>query len=258
MNAEEATLILQCRRTGGRDDHDPLISEALAVVSGDSAAMERLRREDEVDGLIGERLRNVDPPADLRRKILVGARVLRSRPPWQRPLWLAAAAAMAVTGPMVWKYWPGLRPGTVIVAALTLSDFRAATTQKLNTGHSHFMPMATLAEVKAHLATHTRSKVVVSVPDNLCHCPGGTVGCEIFEWRGREVTLICFNAGKSGTVHLFTVDASALEDGPGGPVYKPENGWQTRAWIADGQLLILAGDEKHATAEDLELLAQAN
>ena len=46
MNAEEARLILQCRRPRGQDDHDPAISEALAFISDDSAAMELLRREE--------------------------------------------------------------------------------------------------------------------------------------------------------------------------------------------------------------------
>ena len=259
MNTEEATLILQCRRPRGQDDHDPAISDALSLISSDTAAVERLRREEAMDALIGERLRRVEPPADLRRKILVGAKVSRPRLSWQRPAWMAvaAAAALALAFPMVLKYWPATRNGP-IVASLTLSDFRAATTQKLNTGHSNFKPMASFEEVRAHLDSHCRPGCCQAVPDGLCHCPGGTVGCEIFEWEGRKVTLICFNAGKSGTVHLFTVDASALEDRPGGPNYKPENGWQTRAWIENGQLMILAGDQKQATAQDLELLAQAN
>ena len=256
MNAEEANLILQCRRARGQDDHDSAIREALAFISGDAAAMELLRREAELDALTGERLRSVEPPADLRRKILVGAKVSRPRPAWHRPAWIAAAAALAAAIPVALHY-SATAPNGPVFAAITLSDFRAATTQKLNTGHSNFKPMANFEEVRAHLDTHCRPGFCEAVPDNLCHCPGGTVGCEIFEWKGREVTLICFNAGKTGTVHLFTVDASALQDGPGGPIYKPENGWQTRAWIEGGHLLILAGSEKQATAQDLELLAQA-
>lgn len=255
MNAEEAKLILQCRRPRGQDDHSPAISEALALISGDAAGMELLRREEILDALIGERFRSVEPPADLRRKILVGARVSRPRPVWQRPAWLAAAAAFAVALPTAVKYWPVSAP---VFASVTLSDFRTATTEKLNTGHTNFKPLASLDEVKDHLARNTKSKSSVPVPGNLCHCPGGTVGCEIFEWKGREVTLICFNAGKTGTVHLFTVDASALKDGPGGPIYKPENGWQTRAWIEDGHLMVLAGSERAATEQDLEMLAQTN
>jgi hypothetical protein len=251
MNAEEANLILLCRRSNGRDDHDAAIREALTLVSGDEGAMERVRREESLDAAIGERLRSVEPPADLLRKILVGRKVNRPKHWWQRPAWLAVAAALAVSAPVAVKYWPGSATG---FAAITLSEFRTATTQKLNTG-PRIRPLSTINDVKAHLAEHSLAGYV-PVPDNLCHCPGGTVGCEIFEWRGREVTLICFNAGKAGTVHLFTVDASALEDTPGGAIYQPTNGWQTRTWIKDGRLMVLAGSEKNATRDDLEVLVR--
>ena len=65
MNAEEANLILQCRRPRGQDDHDPAVSEALALIQSDAAAMELLQREETLDALIGERLRRVEPPVDL-------------------------------------------------------------------------------------------------------------------------------------------------------------------------------------------------
>jgi len=37
MNPEEAKLILQCRRPCGQDDHDPAVSEALALIQSDAA-----------------------------------------------------------------------------------------------------------------------------------------------------------------------------------------------------------------------------
>jgi len=254
MNAEEAKLILQCRRANGRDDHDAAIGEALAVIRDDPAATEHLRGEESLDAVIGERLRSVEPPADLLQKILVGGKVTRPKPWWRRPAWLAAAAALAVSVPLAVNYWPGTATNRPVFASITLSDFRTETTQKLNAGPK-IRPLSTIDDVKAHLAAHSLAKYV-PVPDNLCHCPGGTVGCEIFEWRGKEVTLICFNAGKAGTVHLFTVDASALEDRPGGAICQPTNGWQTRAWIEDGRLMVLAGSEKEATREDLEVLVR--
>jgi hypothetical protein len=254
MNLEEAKLIVQCRRPGGQDDRDVAISEALTLVRNDQTASERMRQEEALDAMIGERLRSMDPPGDLLRKILVGRSVTRRRHWWQRPVWLAAAAAVAVGVPVALNHLPDTPQGGPVFAAISLADFRAASTQRLNDG-PRVRPLPTYEEVKAHLAEHSRARSV-PVPDNLCHAPGGTVGCEIFEWRGREVTLICFNAGKAGTVHLFTVDASALEDGPGGPIYQPSNGWQTRAWIEDGRLMVLAANEKDATREDIEVMVR--
>ena len=253
MNSEESRLILQCRRPCGRDDKDPIISEALAALSGDTALMAAMKREAALDSVISERLRSVEPPADLRRRILIGAKVSRPVRWWQRPVWLAAAAAIAIMVPLTAKYWPGAVTGGPVFALITLAEFRAATTQKLQEGPK-LQQRGNIDEVRTHLAGRSKGKPV-PVPENLCRCPGGAIGCEIFEWRGREVTLICFDAGKSGTVHLFTVDASALEDRPGGPIYQPSNGWQTRAWVNDGRLMVLAASEKAASPRDLELLA---
>src|SRR6188474_2437223 len=124
MNIEEAKLILQCRRPGGRDDHDPAVSEALAIVREDAEAAESLRGEETLDAAIGERLRSVEPPADLLRKILVGGKVTKPKRWWQRAAWLAVAAVFAVCAPLAVRNWPGNTTG---FAAITLADFRTAT-----------------------------------------------------------------------------------------------------------------------------------
>jgi hypothetical protein len=135
-----------------------------------------------------------------------------------------------------------------------LQDFRHFSTQKLNTGPK-LQKLSTIEEIKAHLASRSPSKPV-ALPGHLCDCTEGTVGCELFDWRGNEVTLICFNAGKRGIVHLFTTDASILDAFPAKAVCVPVNGWQTRAWVQDGKLMMLAGGEKEASEEDLKELAE--
>lgn len=249
MNAEDAKLILQCRRPRGQDDHDPAIGKALACAAGDAVFMEAMRREEALDAAIGERLRSVEPPADLRRKILVGARVTRTRPVWRRPAWIAAAACLAVGAPLAVKYWPA-GPQAPAFAALTLPELRGLAVQKLSDG-PQVAGVRTMDDVKSYLARKHASCCVSVVPEELCHCPGGPVGCAVYEVKGREVTLICFNAGKLGEVHLFTVDASALEDRPGGPVYETGAGWHTCTWTAGDHVLLLAGTAGTVTREDL-------
>lgn len=259
MNIEEAKLILQCRRPCGRDDNDPAMREAMALISGDAAAMETLRREEELDTLIGERLRGLTPPLDLRRKILAGAKVTPARTAkhwWHRPWWIAAAAALLVGTPVAIKFLPDSAPVARTPFAAIIGDFRHFTTQKLNTG-PNLEKIPTIKEIKARLAGRSPSKPV-AVPEHLCDCTQGTVGCELFDWKGNEVTLICFNAGKKGVVHLFTMDASVIDAFPATAVCVPVNGWQTRAWVQDGKLMMLAGGEKDATEEDLKNLVEQN
>lgn len=254
MNPEEAKLIAHCARPGGGDDErDDAIREALALLRTDPEAMEELRRHRALDLAVGAQLRAVEPPADLRRKILAGARLTRPRPWYQRPAWIAAAALLAVAGPLAVKFWPaGQAP---LFASISLSDFRTATTQLLNEGPS-LEKMGNMDVVREHIAGNSQIKSV-PVPENLCHCPGGAIGCAIFQISGQEVTLICFNAGSAGTVHLFTVDASALKEHPGGPIYSPVNGWHTLAWTSGNKLLLLAGSETQSSSSDLQNLIVA-
>lgn len=253
MNDDEAKLILQCARPGGQDDHDAAIREAMEQLSANAGAMENATAQRTLDAVTGQRLRDLEPPADLRRKILAGARLSRPRPWYLRPAWLAAAAAIAVAATLALKFWPaGQAP---LFAAISLSDFRTATTQLLNEGPS-LEKMGNMDVVREHIAGHSRIKSV-PVPENLCHCPGGAIGCAIFKISGQEVPLICFNAGRQGTVHLFTLDASALKDHPGGPIYSPVNGWHTLAWTSGNKLLLLAGSEQQSSSSDLQNLVVA-
>jgi hypothetical protein len=253
MNAEEARLILQCRRPCGRDDHDAAIREALDYAASDPAFMESVQQEAALDAAICNCVRNIEPPPDLKQKILVGLKVTRVRRWWQRPGWLGVAACVAVAAPLTVRFWPENTPAPtpVFASIFTLPDFRGATMQKLNAGPD-VKSMASMDDVRTYLAMN--SCHCSAVPENLCTCPGGPVGCAVFEWNGQNVTLICFDAGKIGEVHLFTVDASALKDRPGGPIYEVTNGWRTCSWISGDRLLLLAGSEKAATHADLEAL----
>src|SRR6187200_1328805 len=107
MNAEEARLILQCRRPCGRDDHDAAISEALEYAAADPTFLESIQQEAAVDSAICQCLRGITPPPDLKQKILVGFKVTPVRRWWQRPAWFAVAACVAVAAPVAVKYWPG-------------------------------------------------------------------------------------------------------------------------------------------------------
>lgn len=253
MNAEEARLILQCRRPCGRDDHDTAIREALEFAASDPVFMESVQREAAVDTAICQCVRGVEPPADLKQKILVGFKVTPVRHWWQRPGWLAVAACVAAAVPLTMKLWPEntATPAPVFASIFTLPEFRGATTEKLNAGPD-VKGMTCMDDVRAYLAKN--SCECSWVPERLCVCPGGPVGCSVFSWNGQNVTLICFDAGKIGEVHLFTVDASALQDRPGGFAYEIANGWRTCSWVSDGRLLMLAGSEKAATPGDLEAL----
>lgn len=249
MNPEEARLILHCRRPLGQDDADPAIAEALAVLRADPAAAAEIEADTRFDTQFAACVRSLPVPSSLRGNILAGRR-LSARPRRIHPAWLAAAAALAIAAPAAWKYWPA-QNGRVVFASTTLSDFRQAAATKLTTHDFQLTPAASMDQLKVQLQHRTPA-----VPESLCHCPGGMLGCDVFQWHGNEVTLICFDAGSAGAVHLFTVDASALKDGPSGPIYQTTGGWSTLAWHCpcSGKIMLLAGEEKRITGAELSKL----
>ncbi len=251
MNKEEAKLILQCRRPRGQDDKDPAIQEALTLVNEDSDTMDLVRREERLDAAICDRLKCLCPPPDLLGKILVCARVSsRPRPRWRTPSRLLAVAAMVTAGVFVAvKYLPPASTPGQPVFATAFPEFRVANIQKLKNGPK-LEKLSSIDKVKARLAERSAGKEP-PVPTHLCECTVGTVGCEVFEWHGNEVTLICFKTGANGVVHLFTVDASVLSALPRQSECIPIQGWQTLAWIENGKLMMLAGEEEKATGDDL-------
>ena len=268
MTREEAKLILQCRRPCGKDDHLPVMREARSVVETCPDTMAELEAECALDGLIAERVRSVDPPADLLRNILLGAKVTPMQPWWRRHSGvLAAAAALAVAGVILGiprqpqggkteltslpktTVTQEERIGPAVPLQPTLADFRVDTTSKLSADKVSFQISSnSVAELQSYVNNHTRIRRV-PVPDPMNPLP--TLGCEIFQWRGHEVTLICFNTEEFGTVHLFTIDAADLPGCSAGCTDALAGGWQTVTWKDGDRVLLIAGK---APAEDLRKL----
>lgn len=94
MTNDEAQFILRSYRSGGQDAADPYFGPALMQARQDPALGRWLEREQAIDRAVAERLRQVEPPAHLRRTILAGAQA--SRTPARRGPWLLAAALAAV------------------------------------------------------------------------------------------------------------------------------------------------------------------
>src|SRR5438132_13765919 len=104
MDSSEAKEILSLYREG-IDDSDPQFAEALAQAEHDPELSDWLRQQGESYRAVRNKLRETEPPAHLRDKIL------RERPipfprakPAARILQLAAAIAIFAAGAGFWSY----------------------------------------------------------------------------------------------------------------------------------------------------------
>ncbi len=255
MNHEEAKFILRAYRPGGQDADDPQFAEALAHARRDPELARWLAEQAALDTAIGGKLQSLPVPADLKASILAGRKVIRPMPWWGRRLHPAAvAAALAVTFTTIG--FLALRE-----PAEPRADFQRFSqdlTDYLGKGYG-------LLPKNAHLATEDagyfgsqvyrmnyRSPSLYDIrrwlAENGGHgdftSPGGlkhplNLGCGVMEWRGRRITLIAFQTGRSlpqDKVHLAIINSADLPDPPprGTPRLDERGVWSTAAWN-DGQ-----------------------
>lgn len=255
MTPQEARLILLCRRPHGQDDDLPAMAEAREVLAAHPDIMRDCQEDAAFDALIGEKIRACPVPGGLRDCIHAGARVTPRLPWWKRRGMGFGLAALLALGIFLTQYTARTRPGPPgkptgtsppagsqdIAATLpdgqaTLPDFRQAVTDKVSHARIELAKLSNNSgDLQSYLAGHSKIRHV-PIPPGLTPAP--THGCEVFQWRGREVTLICFQT-EAGIAHLFTIDAADLSGELAEPLCAHCNGWQTLTWKQDGKILLL-------------------
>jgi hypothetical protein len=235
MNREEAQFILHAYRPSGEDAHDPQFEGALALVRNDPELARWFAREQALDAAIAARIHSVAPPPNLGTQLLLARKVIRPRPWWRKPAWVAAAAIVAL-----------------LISAASLLFLR-------RTGEAEFASFrGTMIEASIDMTKHI--DVVGLDADELKRWliehrghPGfvlpsalaakGIMGCKVLDWHGHHVTLLCLKFG--GThVDIFVVKESDLRGVSVGarPRFGSERGLTTATWRREGNIYFLAGN----------------
>jgi hypothetical protein len=188
MKTTDAKFLLRALRPDGRDAGDPLFAEALAQARQDPVLATWLAREQAADAAIAVQLAAIAPPAGLRDAILVGARASAARPRrgwWQNPLWLAAAAclALAATLAVVRRTERVASPAETTFANATFRDL-----QQNESAHPGHTPG--LAALDARLASVSAPVPAALAGLDLAQLRTG--GCRTLAVSGHEVFELCF------------------------------------------------------------------
>ncbi|MGH7956736.1 MAG: hypothetical protein ACREH8_06965, partial [Opitutaceae bacterium] len=96
MTREEAQFILQAYRPNSEDAHDPQFADALALARQDPALGRWFADEQAMDAAFAAKLRARPTPTDLKAQLLLARATILNRPWWRQPVWLAAAASVAL------------------------------------------------------------------------------------------------------------------------------------------------------------------
>src|SRR5258708_12688216 len=99
MNSQEAKLILQAYRLGGQDAADPMFQEAFDQLKRDPELANWFAHERVIEMRVQTKIRDaLKPPAHLKAHLLAQGRIIRPVARWRQPMWLAAAASIALLG----------------------------------------------------------------------------------------------------------------------------------------------------------------
>ena len=205
MTNQEAKFTLGAYRAGGQDAGDPAMAAALAQAKNDPALGAWFARAQGYDTVVGAKLREIAPPAELRAAILAGARASATqRSWWQQPVWLAAAAAvavlLAVAGQFSFRRTAADAPATAL-AELALADLKVAG----HGGHD-----TARGELKAWLNAPDGK---VAAGPQLSFAQMQAQGCRTLKLGGREVVEVCFE--RNGLVfHLYALPREAIPELP--------------------------------------------
>jgi hypothetical protein len=182
MNNAEAKFILHGYRPNGSDAGDATFSAAVDQAKNDPALGAWFARQQAFDAAISAKIAQVTAPSDLRAAILAGGRVTAAsttrRSWWSQPVWLAAAAGVAVLLATGVVLWPKQAAG---FAEFALADTRLSA---IHGGHGHENnELQTLLNDPA-------LKLGQKLPINFANLH--ETGCRTITFQGRDVLELCF------------------------------------------------------------------
>jgi hypothetical protein len=249
MNNTEAKFILNAYRPGGRDASDATFVAALEQAKSDPALGAWFAREQAHGGAVAAKLREIAPPAGLREAILAGGRMSGGEPATAparharglRPVWLAAAAAIAVLLIVSVALWPKRA-----VAGSPLTDFAMvdALEGEKHGGHGEITGalQATLSNDSTRLAS--------AMPIDFAALRKN--GCRTVKVAGHDVLEVCFKRDGS----WFHCYIARVEDFPGAPAWATPSFQQggkvvAAAWADGAHRIVVAGVAGRAAVERL-------
>jgi hypothetical protein len=236
MTNDEAKFILAAFRPDGRDASDPRFSEAIAQAGIDPELRAWWQRQRAFDAGVAAKLAGVMPPPGLRESILAGGRLSRPRRrAWNWPVWLAAAAAVALLAVAAVALRSSLR-------APSLQDFAAFAMKDISIDyaeHTGFPPG--LAGVQGQLAA-AALPLPQGIKLNLAELRRER--CRAVTIAGREVFEICFQRD-GAWFHLYAArrsDFSSESADPKALLFSQGN-FSATAWAdsANAYALVVRG-----------------
>ena len=285
MDKEQARFILRSFRPDGADAAEPDFAQALHLAAADRELGEWLSRERAQDAEFSRVLSRIEIPETLREEILFGLAAERGEaPPLLDEMDRAFMAALGdvrlpeglradilaamppgnvVNGPFPWfRIGLPLAAAAGLALAFLVNNGKQVPAQvKIAPVHIEAIQAGFIKTFKApdfslekqnpdHEAmfSHLRERglpcpAVDPIPAGLKNVP--SLGCRELVIDGKRGSLVCFNRGADGLVHLIIFrreDFSGEVPMDGKPRMDQSGGWAVASWGAADEVYVLVGD----------------
>ena len=234
MTNEEAKFVLSAYRPNGADARSPALAEALKQAHQDPTLGAWFERSQTFDRTVAERLRTVQPPADLRATLLAGARISQtSRAWWQRPAVMMMAAAVVVLLAVGAVLWRGAGDGA---SGLSPAAIRQVAMADLGGAHPVSIKASGLGDFGAWLqdpANHLAAMPVDEVQLETDRCRTINVG-------GKRVFEICFKRDAWYHVYIAPREGFDTDDLRAGPRFEETGQVAMATWADSAHVYVLA------------------
>jgi hypothetical protein len=244
VNRDEAKSILLLYRPGTADAEDPQVAEALALAKGDAELKRWLEAHGARQEALRAKFRQITPPPGLKEQIITEQAARERIRSWRRNALVAVAVVVVASAALTWLWLPRQPQGDAF------ATYRVRMANIALRGYRMDLATNNPAAIRAYLGQRSAPADYI-LPASLEKT--ATTGCAVENWRGVNVSMVCFRTGKplppnqSSDLWLFVIDRAAVKDSPaaGAPAFARVNNLMTATWTAGGRLYVLGteGDE---------------
>jgi len=181
---------------------------------------------DTSDGVISGILKTVEPPSDLRRRLMT-LEPLPKRPAYG--VWLVAVASLAMILLVISfeKRGPSLDKAEADLAAFLSTDFALSVSGK------------SLPDLRQWLGAKSAPSGE-GLPANLAALV--PEGCRVIDWDGHRASLICFEAPGGMVLHLVIFEGGTFQKISGSPRIAQRGSWSVASWSSGSSQFLLFGE----------------
>jgi hypothetical protein len=235
MTRLEAQRILALYRPGSTDAQDPEIAAALDQVRQDPELQQWFEQHCRFQEAMRRKFREIPAPDRVQDLLLAQRKMVRPQVWWRSPVWLSAAAAVVLLAGLT-ALW--LMPDVPD----RFADFRARMVRGALREYRMDVRTNDLTLVRQHMAQGGAPADFV-IPPGLAQVQ--LAGGGLLRWRGKPVSMVCFERANKRMLYLFVLPRTAIQDPPPAtPQLVPVNKLVTVSWAAGGNTYMLAGDEE--------------